>query len=46
MAWTLRYWEGAVNVKCGKNQDTDCGRGYLELTGYGAGASKPQTTKR
>ena len=42
----LRYWEGAVNVKCGKNQETDCGRGYLELTGYGAGASKPQTTKR
>jgi predicted secreted hydrolase len=42
----LRYWEGAVNVKCANNPGADCGRGYLELTGYGAGAPQAQTTKR
>jgi predicted secreted hydrolase len=42
----LRYWEGTVNVKCANNPGADCGRGYLELTGYGAGAPQAQTTKR
>jgi predicted secreted hydrolase len=34
---TLHYWEGAVKVQ---RQGQTVGRGYVELTGYGA-ASRP-----
>lgn len=31
---TVRYWEGAVDVEGGRNQQPLEGRGYVELTGY------------
>jgi predicted secreted hydrolase len=33
---TVRYWEGAVEVRGQRGQQALNGRGYVELTGYAA----------
>jgi predicted secreted hydrolase len=37
---SVRYWEGAVDVRGRLGQQAVQGVGYMELTGYG-GASRP-----
>ena len=37
----IHYWEGAVLVHPWNDQDVVLGRGFVELTGYGAGSRPP-----
>jgi predicted secreted hydrolase len=39
LAGGLTYWEGAVRVRDARGQES--GRGFVELTGYGAGNRPP-----
>ena len=38
---TVRYWEGAVAVKGQRAQQPIQGQGYLEMTGYADGGTRP-----
>jgi predicted secreted hydrolase len=38
---TVRYWEGAVAVKGQRANQPIQGNGYLEMTGYADGGTRP-----
>jgi predicted secreted hydrolase len=38
---TVRYWEGAVAVKGQRANQPIQGKGYLEMTGYADGGTRP-----